>query len=431
MKKVEVFEGNQLYDECQSINSDSARCFLRGRNSSGRELQIPITDELFSKHMLFIGGIGTGKTNALFQIVQQLRQTISSDDIMMIFDTKGDFHREFFRNGDVVISNDEKATGVEVVDFWNLFLEIERDEHMDENITEIAKTLFFEHIDQSQQPFFPNAAKDIFAALITHIMRGNSEYEPTNNGLRELLDQADANQIRAILTAHKDLKAISSYISGDKSEQTQGVLSELQQLAHEMLLGNFMKPGNISIRRLIREKQGRVVFVEYDLGIGNMLTPIYRLLFDLAIKEALCRRKSEGNVWFIVDEFRLLPHLQHAEDAVNFGRGLGVKFIIGVQNVDQLFASYGEPLAKSILSGFQTNVSFRVGDSTTRDFIKHIHGTNRKKETYSSAISSRGIVENIRDANVVEDWDISRLRTGEAIIGFPEKDPFRFVFKRF
>ncbi len=30
---------------------------------------------------------------------------------MIIFDTKGDFHTEFYRQGDIVISNDAKATG--------------------------------------------------------------------------------------------------------------------------------------------------------------------------------------------------------------------------------------------------------------------------------------------------------------------------------
>lgn len=85
-----------------------------------------------------------------------------------------------------------------------------------------------------------------------------------------------------------------------------------------------------------RFKGGRFIFIEYDLGIGNMLTPIYSLLFDMAIKEALCRKKSEG----------------------------------------------------------------------------------------------RGIVENVRDANVVEDWDITRLGIGQAIIGLPGKEPFLFQFKK-
>ena len=184
------------------------------------------------------------------------------------------------------------------------------------------------------------------------------------------------------------------------------------------------------MRDLVRKKGGNFVFIEYDLGIGNMLTPIYSLLFDMAIKEALCRKKSEGNVYFVADEFRLIPNLQHVDDAVNFGRSLGVKFMIGIQNVDQMFEVYGESRARSILSGFLTTVVFRVNDAASKQFVKDIHGVNRKKEVYMASVQGRGIVEQVRDANVVEDWDITRLGLGQAIIGLPGMPPFVFQFKK-
>ncbi len=67
------------------------------------------------------------------------------------------------------------------------------------------------------------------------------------------------------------------------------------------------------------------------------------MLFDLAIKKALSRNEGEvrGNVYFVADEFRLLPNLKHIADAVNFGRSLGVKFMIGIQNVNK-FMKYME-----------------------------------------------------------------------------------------
>ena len=47
-----------------------------------------------------------------------------------------------------------------------------------------------------------------------------------------------------------------------------------------------------------------------------------------------------------------------------------------------------------------------------------------------ASVQGRGIVENVRDANVVEDWDITRLGIGQAIIGLPGKEPFLFPFKK-
>lgn len=429
MKQIEVFDGNELKADPVPYPVRNARCAFLGTNRIGGDIYVPLDAELLSRHLMFLGGIGTGKTNAFFQIIRQMRKNMTSDDVMIIFDTKGDFYNEFYQPGDVVISNDDTATGPNGPDYWNVFNEIEQDEHMEENIVEICKTLFHGKIENSSQPFFPNAAKDLFSAILTHFSR-NKDLNSDNEALRALLDRSPTKEIREMLNQYDDMRAMISYISDDRSPQTQGVMSELQQLTREIFLGNFKKKGTLSMRNLVRSKGGKIIFIEYDLGIGNMLTPIYSLLFDLAIKEALCRKKSEGNVYFVADEFRLIPNLQHVDDAVNFGRSLGVKFMIGIQNIDQVFEVYGESRARSILSGFLTSVAFRVNDAASKEFIEKLHGVNRKKEIYMASVQGRGIVENVRDANVVEDWDITRLNIGEAIIGLPGKTPFKFQFKK-
>ena len=428
MTKTMVFEGNELSRTVPVNNSPGARCAIRGQDASGKPANFPFSDDLLSKHLLFIGGIGMGKTNGIFQILSQLRNNMTSNDVMVVFDTKGDFYDTFYRQGDIVISNDEKATGPREKDYWNIFEEINAGINTEEEIVEIARALFFERSNKSSQPFFPNAARDLFSGIMLHFHRMGGV--KNNAVLRSFLDQTPSAEIRAILQQHQDLKAMTSYISDDRSPQTQGVISELQQHLREIFIGNFRKEGTLSIRQAIRAKQGRIVFVEYDLGIGGMLTPIYQLMLDMAIKEALSRKKSDGNVWFIIDEFRLIPNLQHIDDGINFGRSMGAKFIIGVQNIEQVFHAYGEAQAHSILSGLLTTVAFRVNDAATRKFIQELLGKNRKKEVFMSSVSSRGIVEQIRDANVVEDWEIANMRVGEAIINTPGFEPFLFRFDR-
>lgn len=430
MKKVEIFDGEQLFDKPVLYPMQNPVCTLQGRAADGQKAFVPLDMDLLSRHLLFLGGIGTGKTNAFYQIIRQLRSSLTGDDIVILFDTKGDFYRSFYRSGDIVISNDETATGPDGKDYWNIFYEIERDDHMEENIVEVSKSLFSQKLEKTNQPFFPNAAKDLFGAVLTHFCRNQDTLKGNNKKLREFLDQAPGAAIREILNAHEDLKAMVSYIFDDRSPQTQGVISELQQMSREIFLGNFKQEGTLSMRNIVRSKGGKFVFIEYDLGIGSMLSPIYSLLFDMAIKEALCRKKSEGNVYFIVDEFRLLPSLQHIDDAVNFGRSLGVKFMIGIQNVEQIYECYGEQRARSMLSGFLTSIAFRVNDEASKRYIKELHGVNRKKEIYMASVQGRGIVEQVRDANVVEDWDIGRLNLGEAIIGLPGKPPFLFQFNK-
>ena len=70
----------------------------------------------------------------------------------------------------VVISNDARATGGSEADYWNIFEEVTIDDRVEENILEIAKGLFAEKLEHTTQPFFPNAAKDLFAALMLSLI---------------------------------------------------------------------------------------------------------------------------------------------------------------------------------------------------------------------------------------------------------------------
>ncbi len=430
MKTTEILDGGRLHPmpHPSRVPAEQVKCAFLGTDRAGNYADVPFDNDLLSRHILFLGGIGTGKTNAYFQIINQLRHSLSDEDVMIIFDSKGDFYQRFYTPGDVVISNDERATGAYRADYWNIFREIENDAHMEENIVEIANTLFSDKIEKTNQPFFPNAAKGIFSAILTHQIR-SGQGEMNNKALRAFLDRSPTAEIREMLNQYDDFRSMVSYIADDRSAQTQGVMSELQTTIREIFIGNFKENGSLSIRDLVRQKMGRKVFIEYDLAIGSMLTPIYKLMFDMAIKEALSVHKTGGNVWLITDEFKLLPNLQHIDDAVNFGRGQGIKLMVGVQNISQIYDAYGVERAKSILSGLLTTVCFRVNDEESRSYIKNIHGRNIKQDIYTS-IQTKGLTENIREGSVVEDWDISRLGLGEAIVGLPGAEPFFFRFNK-
>ena len=422
----DVFDGARLHDTVPPLPAKGPiLCRLNGHDSEGNPASIALDADIFSKHLCFIGGIGTGKSNAIFHVLKQLRQSLGQDDVMILFDTKGDFHEKFYKPGDVVISNDNEIEGV--ADNWNIFSEIDsRNEgRRRESIIEIAETLFYEKIHGSKEPFFPNAAKDLFAALLLHFER--SDLPKNNAGLKDYMDGTPIEAWQEMLDMYDDLRAMKTYISGT-GPQSAGVFSELQQLSRKTFLSNFARAGSLSMRQLVREKMGRVVFVEYDIGVANMLTPIYRLLFDMAIKESLSRGRSKGNVWFVIDEFRLLPHLQYLENAVNFGRGLGVKFIVGVQNVSQIDEAYSGQAA-SILSGFRSNFVFQLNDRASINHVQGVTGHNRKAEIYKSGSSQ--VVESIREGNVIEDWDITELGLGESIVCLQGQQPFKFQWGAF
>lgn len=421
-----VLFGDTLLETASKLTVDNPICELKSNDNS-----IYLDENILSKHILLLGGIGTGKTNTFYHLISQIQDKMTSKDVMVIFDTKGDFYNEFYKPGDIVISNDDTATGETGLDYWNIFNEIDRGEKLQESVIEISKSLFAEACEKTNQIFFPNAARDLFMACLLHFVRNKPLEQQTNKNLMQYTSSNTVADFKNMLNFYDDLRAMVSYISNEESPQTQGVLSELQQVTREIFLGNFAKTGTLSLKHLVKNKGGKRIFIEYDMSIGRMLSPVYSLMFDMAIKEALSRTRTDGNVYFITDEFKLLPNLNHIDDAVNFGRSLGIKFILGIQNVEQIYENYGEERARSIMSGFSTNFSFRVNDAKSREYIQSLYGKNQKLESYLPTISTKGMIETQREANVVEDWDISRLDIGEAIIGLPGAEPFKFKFEKY
>jgi len=432
---VKVCEGIELLDrvpqEAQS-SGNGLRIEFTGKNASGQSDKFVLSEKLLSQHLLLLGGIGSGKTNTFNQILQTMIPQMTNRDVMVIFDTKGDFYKEFYRQGDIVISNDSTACGASGIDYWNLINEIEDDGRIDENVIEIANTLFADKLKNAKDSFFPNAAKDIVSAILYHFAKIKSRRQVDNSTFSNFFKTATANEdvkskLVSVLEMYTNFSAMKSYIPEHAKGQSEGVIAEIQQIIRQVFVGNFAKQGKLSLRQLIRAKGGKRIFIEYDIGIGSMLAPIYTLMFDLAIKEALSRAKSDGNVFFVVDEFKLLPNLKHIDDAVNFGRSLGIKFMIGIQNTDQIIEAYDEHMAMNIFSGFLNHFCFKVNDFSTRKYIKERGGENRKCTTFKSTT----VQESIAIANVIEDWDIANLKLGEAIVMLNNAPPFIFGFSEF
>jgi type IV secretory pathway TraG/TraD family ATPase VirD4 len=202
----------------------------------------------------------------------------------------------------------------------------------------------------------------------------------------------------------------------------------MQQVVQESFRSAFGEAGNFSIRRFIREKNARTLFFEYDIAAGNTLAPVFKTMLDIAMKEALGRNRSSGRVFFILDEFALLPELKHLTDGLNFGRSLGLRFVVGTQNVRQVQEMYGEHMAASVLSAFGTVFSFRLFDGVSREFVRDRFGRNRKIVRFESTVRTKGMNEISADGNVVEDWDLSSLPVGTCIAALPDNPPVRFTF---
>ena len=436
---------NLLHGSALSQNTPPAKsagsCKVRLNGKfKGAPASFDLDESILSKHSMLIGGTGCGKTTLFYHIISQIKQRMTADDVMIVFDSKGDFYSKFGKPGDMVIGNSPQY--YRSSQKWNIFKEILADGWDEERYTinaqEICKAFFKDRTDKNtSNAFFPNAARDLLAAIICCFIKGAKEDDPPrtkssiaseffyNDKLIDYLNTRDAADIATALGFFPEFTSVISYIA-EEGQQTQGVLSELYSVIRDLFIGVFAEHGMFSIRDFVRKKGGKTLFIEYDLSIGSVLTPMYSLLFDLALKEALGRQKPQGNVYLFCDEFKFLPRLEHIDDGVNFGRSLGVKIFAGLQSIEQLYEIYQQEKGRNIAAGFSSIYAFRANDSSTRKFISELFGKNILLEQYKTM--DNRIIEEKRSGYTVEDWDLTDLKVGEAIVGLPFEKPFKFYF---
>ena len=142
------------------------------RNRDRQDSFFTLNEELFSRHILMLGGSGSGKTNVFNLTMNQLRARNTENDIFIVFDTKGDFYRRFGKKEDIVLGNSREYRASSAR--WNLFDEVLSDgtapEDYELNAKEMAASLFAGRGSETQ-PFFANAARDIFANVIIYFIR--------------------------------------------------------------------------------------------------------------------------------------------------------------------------------------------------------------------------------------------------------------------
>lgn len=397
------------------------------------------------KNILLLGSAGSGKTNVLNQIVAQVKywNTVEKKDgVSLIFDIKGDYigHKDFLSPGDYIIGNDHRFRDKSIT--WNIFDEVlvdgNRPIDYESNAREIASILFKDRGSKTQ-PFFCNAARDIFANVIIYfIRRQNDNPNEWNNRLNNydlvnfILRNTPSNFVE-FFKLYSDMKGLITYIGNGDNNQALGVFGELRSMLYDCFQGIFVRrptatQPSFSIRKAIRDKGGKSIFILYDLSIGETMTPIYRLLIDLALKESLSEF-SNGHTHIFLDELKLLPKITHLEDALNFGRSKHVSVVAGLQSIGQIYSIYGKETGQVILSGFGSIIALKTVDYESREYVSRLFGTNFISYRYHN--ESNAPIDKERDGNTVESWHYRLLeKPGQAIVGLSsQNNPFFFYFE--
>lgn len=393
---------------------------------------------------MLVGSVGSGKST----LIEQSRQPVlahadRAGDTVVIFAAKPDVLR-CRRPGDPVIS----VSATDPASRWNLFRELDASDTPDLTLREIASALFAEQKEKTTQIFFPEAAQEIFYQTV-RFMRdfGRTNNIPVSNAeLSEFLTRTTVFAQEGAGTGtdgswQELVERYPTYFSaardfiGDGGAQGLGVLSEVRTMLSRLFIGSFnTADGRFSALQAVRQG-GKRVFILYEPDKARTALPLFRLLLDLMMQQSMSADLNH-KVWFLLDEFSLLPKLEALTDVLSFGRDPsgngrgGVRVVAAVQSVQLLTRHYTETEAKTLLSLFPNLITMRVMDPMSRAAFADRYGTARVIYRYMGE-GNRPVTTDC-EQKVVTDADFSQLmKPGQALMSLPAVSPDPFIYDGF
>jgi hypothetical protein len=227
---------NSVLPRNNAIINIIGRCGLESDTSG----TFALDDDLLSRHMLVLGGTGSGKTTFLKNVIRQLYNTSNADnDTIIIFDTKGDFYncRQQLSINDIdsTVIGKLKTNNTK---FWNIFYELmsgimkgetPSTDRLIESAFIISSCLFQELIEkETHQPFFPIAARDIFmgclVVLVKDYIAGYRVKKPSNMELKKYLLNFKIEEAMKKFSEIPELSWLTLYLEKNAKAMAQSVV---------------------------------------------------------------------------------------------------------------------------------------------------------------------------------------------------------------
>lgn len=355
---------------------------------------LPLVKNSETAHLFFHGTVGSGKSNAIKELLDQIRRR---GDRAIIYDKSCNFLEEFYYTNVDVLLNPLDVRGRH----WPLWLECRDSADFDSYAAaQIPMPL------STQDPFWIHAARTIFSAAAFEM-----RHDP-NRSIIKLL--------RYLLTA--DLEVLQKYLKGTEAETLVSDKIEKTAISIKSVLATYLKSmkyiqdedNPFSIREWIQnEKANNWLFITSLADRHETLKPLISAWLDIAVNALMSLPPSQDRrIWLILDELPSLQQLPYLTSTLSESRKFGGCIVIGAQNYAQIEKIYGQSGAREISALLNTRFMFRQPDP---DMAK-----------WSAANFGESITYEVREgisygANSMRDGiSINRIETRKPLVSYSE-----------
>ena len=410
-------EDNILKGDRIATCNETKNLIIKEKNNSDLILGgLPLIKNTETAHLFFHGTTGTGKSNAIKELLDQIRKR---GDRAIIYDKSCSFLEEFFQPQNDVLLNPLDERGRE----WDLWLECRDSADFDSlAAAQIPMPL------STQDPFWINAARTIFSA---------AAFEMRNDP-----DRSIVKLLRYLLTA--DLDQIQTYLKGTEAEVLVSDKAEKTAISIKSVLATYLKSlkyvrdgkNAFSIRKWIQNDSANNWLFITSLGDRHeTLKPLISSWIDIAVNALLSLSpNSDRRIWLILDELTSLQPLPYLTQTLSESRKFGGSVVIGVQNYAQLAKLYAQDGAREISSLLNTRFMFRQPDPemakwSATNFGESIIDEVREGISYGANTMRDGVSINHAESRkpLVSFSEIMSLANLNAYVRLPGRFPITLV----
>ena len=379
-QNVRHLHGLRLYHDPKQ----SARSFrpLLGGPGVHVHPQVQIGMSAECAHFLILGGPGSGKTTALWTMLQDIT---SRGDRALILDFKGDFTRDLPKPVTLLAPAD--ARGVR----WALGQDIRT--RLDASA--LAETLI---PLGNGEPIWAQGARGLLVGLLSHLQTTKG----TAWGFQEIAELAARVLVdykllvSIIIKEHPPAKA---FLMGADSKTTASFLGQLSgALTHVIELGvsDFAIPkdkGGWSVQWWLRGgyKGPKVAVLGWQPSSKELSQAFAASLIEQVVRQLSdlpdCN-PGDRRVWLILDEAAQLGKVPSISDALVTLRSKGVRVVLGLQSIAQIEQSYDRQTLSIWSGATDTKILCRLKSKEDQRFASELLG-KRTVERYSHTISQQ------------------------------------------
>lgn len=323
-----------------------------------------------TRHFNIIGAPGGGKTIIMSRMIHT---AINRNDKVIIFDQKGDYTKIVPRN--VVGAMAFEPIILCPTDARSAVWDIARDLVVSQEAIELANRL----VPQAANRFFSDSARAVLAICIIKLMAT----KPGKWTWADLLEETRKDNDTLLATALKYSKGTNLFLEAD-FKQVMSTRSTLE--AHMGMLDmlatawpSYEGKTLFSIREWLQDKvKFGTVIVKHDGQFSALSDAWISSLYAIAINTVTDSKSLNDDdlrrIWFFMDEWAQLPHINQFQTFVTVGRSKGICVVLGLQDAAQVSEKYGQDALKTLMASVGTTIIVQVNHGETALTLERYFG---------------------------------------------------------